>query len=76
MNDLAVFESNVNQKINSFEGKLGICQEMMKGIATLIKMKKSVKNIQKSSRKKSFFSESPERERPVSKIIQDYEDKI
>ena len=76
VNDLAHFESGVNKKINSFEGKLGVCEEMVRGIATLIKMKKSVKINQKSIRKRSFFSESPERERPVAQIIQDYEERI
>ena len=75
-NDLTHFESGVNKKIDSFEGKLGVCEEMVRGIATLVKMKKLVNNNQKSTRKRSFFSESPERERPVAQIIQGYEEKI
>ena len=76
VNDLANLESTVNKKLDSFDGKLGVCEEMVRGIATLIKMKKSAKIIPKPARRRSIFSESPERERPVAQNIQDYEERI
>jgi hypothetical protein len=56
LNSFNQLETNINKKLDSFDSKINICQEIIRGIATLVKMKKNSGTLQQRNRKRSYYS--------------------
>ena len=63
------FESGIKKKLDCFDGKLSVFEEMVRGISTLIKMKKAAKIVNQRPRKRSFMSYEHHKEKSVMNII-------